>query len=171
MPRSTWGTTSSWRSTARSARRHPLREHVHAQPVLALYRCGRRAEALEAYQGARQILAEELGVEPGAPLRELYQAILTGHAALAAPWAGRDSDGPASAAAVAVPRQLPAGIPHFTGRADALRTLTSLARGDQWDECRCDHRRSAEPQGSARAPWPGTGASRPPDPFLTGSCT
>ncbi len=65
------------------ARRHPLREHVHAQLVLALYRCGRRAEALEAYQGARQILAEELGVEPGAPLRELYQAILTGDVALA----------------------------------------------------------------------------------------
>lgn len=109
------------------ARRYPLRERIHEQRVLALYRCGRQGEALEAYRDARRVLAEELGVEPGAPLRKLHQAILAGDAALAAPPPTPDGDGPASVAAVAVPRQLPAGIAHFTGRADALRTLDGLA--------------------------------------------
>lgn len=43
---------------------HPLRERFHAQLVLALARCGRQAEALEAYQAARRALVEELGIEP-----------------------------------------------------------------------------------------------------------
>jgi DNA-binding SARP family transcriptional activator len=55
---------------------HPLRERLRAQLMLALYRCGRQGEALEAYQAARRALVEELGVEPGRPLRELQQAIL-----------------------------------------------------------------------------------------------
>jgi DNA-binding SARP family transcriptional activator len=55
---------------------HPLRERVRGQLMLALYRSGRQAEALEAYQGARRILVEELGIEPGRPLRELEKAIL-----------------------------------------------------------------------------------------------
>jgi DNA-binding SARP family transcriptional activator/tetratricopeptide (TPR) repeat protein len=108
------------------ARRYPLREHLHAQRMLALYRCGRQAEALEAYQDARTMLAQELGVEPGAPLRELQQAILAGRAYLAAPPADRD-DSPRRLGAAVVPRQLPADITHFTGRADALRTLHELA--------------------------------------------
>ena len=41
--------------------RHPLREHFHAQLMLALYRCGRQAEALAAYQHARDVLVDELG--------------------------------------------------------------------------------------------------------------
>ena len=47
----------------------PLREHLHAQRMLALYRCGRQAEALEAYREARSALVEQIGVEPGAELR------------------------------------------------------------------------------------------------------
>ncbi|MGI8480347.1 MAG: BTAD domain-containing putative transcriptional regulator, partial [Gaiellaceae bacterium] len=57
-------------------RQHPLRERLRAQLMLALYRSGRQAEALEAYQDARQALVEELGIEPGRALRELQQAIL-----------------------------------------------------------------------------------------------
>ena len=45
---------------------NPLRERLHAQRMLALYRCGRQAEALEAYREARRMLVEEIGVEPGA---------------------------------------------------------------------------------------------------------
>src|SRR5262249_35196281 len=56
--------------------RNPLRERLRAQLMLALYRSGRQSEALAAYQHARGKLVEELGIEPGRPLRELHQAIL-----------------------------------------------------------------------------------------------
>jgi YVTN family beta-propeller protein len=55
---------------------HPLRERLHAQRMLALYRCGRQADALAAYRHARRILREEIGVDPSPPLRELHAAIL-----------------------------------------------------------------------------------------------
>src|SRR5215207_1802790 len=64
---------------------HPLRERVRRQFVLALYRAGRQAEALEAYRAARAILDEELGLEPTPALRELEQAILTHDPGLRAP--------------------------------------------------------------------------------------
>src|SRR6266545_4043839 len=55
---------------------HPHRELLRGQLMLALYRSGRQAEALEAYQEARRVLVEGLGIEPGRSLRELEQAIL-----------------------------------------------------------------------------------------------
>jgi YVTN family beta-propeller protein len=55
---------------------HPLRERLHAQRMLALYRCGRQADALAAYRHARRILQDEIGVDPSPPLRELHAAIL-----------------------------------------------------------------------------------------------
>ena len=60
----------------------PLREHLRAQLMLALYRCGRQADALEAYRSARRTLVEEVGVEPGAELRALQDAILAQDPAL-----------------------------------------------------------------------------------------
>jgi DNA-binding SARP family transcriptional activator len=56
--------------------RHPLREHLRALLMVALYRCCRQSEALAAYQEARRALVEGLGVEPGRELRELHHAIL-----------------------------------------------------------------------------------------------
>jgi DNA-binding SARP family transcriptional activator len=56
--------------------RHPLRENLRAQLMVALYRGGRQAEALEAYRDARRVLLSELGIEPGRRLRELEHAIL-----------------------------------------------------------------------------------------------
>ena len=53
------------------AQDHPWRERFHAQLMLALYRCGRQAEALAAYQRTRRMLVDELGVEPGRELRDL----------------------------------------------------------------------------------------------------
>jgi predicted ATPase/DNA-binding SARP family transcriptional activator len=56
---------------------HPLRERPRAQLMLALYRCGRQADALRAYDAARAALVEQLGVEPGRELQLLHQAVLT----------------------------------------------------------------------------------------------
>ena len=63
----------------------PLRERLHGQLMLALYRCGRQAEALEAYRRARETLVGQLGLEPGPELRALHQGLLTHDAALQAP--------------------------------------------------------------------------------------
>src|SRR6266536_3511244 len=65
--------------------RYPLREGLWAQLMTALYRCGRQADALGAYQRVRRLLAEELGIDAGSELEALHQAILTNDPALAAP--------------------------------------------------------------------------------------
>jgi DNA-binding SARP family transcriptional activator len=55
---------------------HPLREGLCRQLMIALYRAGRQAEALEAYQAARRTLVEQLGIEPGPRLQDLERSIL-----------------------------------------------------------------------------------------------
>jgi DNA-binding SARP family transcriptional activator/tetratricopeptide (TPR) repeat protein len=88
---------------------HPLRERLRGQLLVAFYRSGRQADALEAYQSARRVLVDELGIEPGPRLRGLHQAILEQDAALepAAPAAAEES--------------APAGV--FVGRARELAQL------------------------------------------------
>jgi predicted ATPase/DNA-binding SARP family transcriptional activator len=65
--------------------RHPLRERLWAHRMVALYRCGRQAEALAAYQTLRRTLAEELGVEPGRELHRMELAVLQHHPSLEVP--------------------------------------------------------------------------------------
>ena len=91
------------------AQDHPWRERFHAQLMLALYRCGRQAEALAAYQRTRRMLVDELGVEPGRELRDLQAGILDADPGLAAP-------GPALARFLAAP---PAPEPAKPGRTAA----------------------------------------------------
>ena len=75
---------------------HPLRERLHGQLMIALYRCGRQAEALEAYQAARRTLVEELGLEPGPALRRLERAVLQQDASLDPPGEAAAAQAPAS---------------------------------------------------------------------------
>ena len=64
---------------------HPLRERLRGQLMLALYRSDRQAEALDAYREGRRLLADELGLDPGRPLRDLEQSILRQDPALDSP--------------------------------------------------------------------------------------
>jgi predicted ATPase/DNA-binding SARP family transcriptional activator len=68
-----------------AVKQEPLRERLQGQLMLALYRCGRQAEALAAYRHVRETLVEQLGLEPSPELRQLHQAILTHDPELEAP--------------------------------------------------------------------------------------
>ncbi|MCH6163333.1 AfsR/SARP family transcriptional regulator [Streptomyces marispadix] len=116
---------------------HPLHEASWQRLILALHRCGRRAEALEAYQQVHAILRDELALDPSDELRELHRSILDG-GATPSPGGGVGEQEPVAGTIVhpAVdppaqsppirPQQLPPGIPCFTGRTTELATLDGL---------------------------------------------
>ena len=106
----------------------PLRERFAVLRMLALYRSGRQADALAAFQQARRMLVDELGVEPGEELRRLHQQVLARDPALAVPaeWDAAAAAGGLDAARV-VPRQLPAAVARFAGRSGELGVLAGLA--------------------------------------------
>jgi DNA-binding SARP family transcriptional activator/Tfp pilus assembly protein PilF len=106
---------------ASQAAARPADERLTGQLMLALWRSGRPAEALRCFEQARSYLEHELGADPGSQLRTLHQQIL------------READGPAlpgqdSPPAACVPRELPADVPAFTGRAVELGQLDQLLR-------------------------------------------
>ncbi|WP_198680568.1 AfsR/SARP family transcriptional regulator [Lentzea terrae] len=90
---------------------HPFREGLVALLMTALYRSDRQADALELYRVTHRRLVDELGVEPGPVLREAHEAVLA-----------QDSGVVSSV----VPRQLPADLVRFTGRAEHLQALDAL---------------------------------------------
>ncbi|WP_186403545.1 AfsR/SARP family transcriptional regulator [[Actinomadura] parvosata] len=103
-------------------RRDPLNERLRAQHMLALYRCGRRADALAVFHRARSTLAAEVGLDPGPDLARMHERILADDPRLTPP---------AALAARRAPAELPMAPAAFTGRATEvarLRTmLTSLS--------------------------------------------
>jgi DNA-binding SARP family transcriptional activator len=120
---------------------HPLREGLWGLLMRALSGAGRQAEALETYARAREVIADELGVDPGPGLQQLYQDILNADAQSAAgmtgaPAAARGGPMPpaqppsAQLPAQPAPAQLPADIPDFTGRAGQVEELRRLLSPD-----------------------------------------
>jgi DNA-binding SARP family transcriptional activator len=103
---------------------HPLDEQIHAQLMLALYRGGRQADALAAYQRLRRTLGEELGLEPSQSVRDLELAILRQDSSLDAPAPAVTmlAAGPVAP----VPAQLPPTVAAFAGRGAELADLDAL---------------------------------------------
>jgi len=107
---------------------HPLRESLRGSMMLALYRCGRQAEALNAYEQGRRLLAEELGLDPGAALRRLHEQILLDDVPPATAVPAEVPAAPSEPAAQAQPAgavacTLPHDIVDFSGRAAELAQL------------------------------------------------
>ena len=103
---------------------HPLRERLWGQLILALYRAGRQGDALEAYQRARAVLADELGVDPGPELRQLEAAVLAQDPALDAPAAPAEADERRSG-------NLPAAPSALIGRAAELAAVASALQASR----------------------------------------
>jgi DNA-binding SARP family transcriptional activator len=117
---------------------HPLRERLRGQLMLALYRSGRQAEALDAYQQGRSLLSEELGLEPSRRLRELQQAILNQDPALDASVIDHESE-------TAEEARTEGDEP-----ARELRKTISVLHVHAWMSSRARGRRAPRRQGSPR---------------------
>jgi DNA-binding SARP family transcriptional activator/Tfp pilus assembly protein PilF len=110
---------------------HPLDEGLHAQLMLALYHCGRQADALAAYQRLRTTLGEQLGIDPNQALRDLETAILRQDASLSldTPAGGVPLPRAAACPPVPVPAQLPPAVAGFAGRDAELARLDAILPG------------------------------------------
>jgi DNA-binding SARP family transcriptional activator/tetratricopeptide (TPR) repeat protein len=123
---------------------NPLRERMRGLLMIALYRCGRHAEALRVFAEGRRVLADELGIDPGSDLSRIHQQVLTADPALAAP-AGPalvtlDADATGTTSVLGdgrprpraegmvtpVPAQLPLDAPGFSGRHEELSILQAM---------------------------------------------
>ncbi|GAA3375755.1 AfsR/SARP family transcriptional regulator [Streptomyces racemochromogenes] len=124
---------------AAAVREHPLRERTRYHLIIAQYRSGRRAEAMESFREARRQFIDELGMDPGPELQELHDAILRDDPSLAfEPPADVVAGGEGAADALAVrgrvvPSELPPDVPGFAGRGLELAALDTLVEGQGGD--------------------------------------
>jgi DNA-binding SARP family transcriptional activator len=117
---------------------NPLRERLRGRLMLALYRAGRQAEALESYRNGRELMIDQLGLEPGEELRKLESAILAGdeslqtttHGAKATAKATAPADEASAEPETLAPFQLPTDIADFTGRAELVDRMEDMLTGD-----------------------------------------
>ncbi|MCO1575632.1 winged helix-turn-helix domain-containing protein, partial [Crossiella sp. SN42] len=104
------------------AAHNPLRERLRELLMMALFRSGRQAEALEVFHDTQTTLSEALGIDPGQALRAIHRRILAEDLVLAS--APRQFDPLVTTTPPAAPEPLPADVPAFTGRDAELRRLT-----------------------------------------------
>lgn len=143
--------------------RHPFREDLWRHLLVALYRSGREAEALQEYGRLRETLADELGTDPSQTTQAVYQQILDRNLPPAAAGAAAGALAPPAAApasaarraadaepAAAPVRQLPPGVADFAGRTQEVADLESFVR---------DHESSDAPLVVVLSGAPGTGKS------------
>jgi DNA-binding SARP family transcriptional activator/tetratricopeptide (TPR) repeat protein len=109
---------------------YPINERFRGQLMLALYRAGRQADALETFRVGREILSGELGLDPGEDLCRLERAILTRDSQLTIPGHENIAGIPGKAASLPVPRQMPRTAADFTGRDEILSQIAAILSAD-----------------------------------------
>ncbi|MFC9328177.1 BTAD domain-containing putative transcriptional regulator [Kitasatospora sp. NPDC057015] len=107
---------------------HPYRERLRAQQMIALYRTGRQVEALMVFDAVRRLLAEELGLQPGAVLQRIQQAVIEGRGEVALPGLGGR---PQPAQIRGSTCQLPPGLADFVGRREAAARLREILHPEE----------------------------------------
>ncbi|ASU77323.1 SARP family transcriptional regulator [Actinopolyspora erythraea] len=112
---------------------HPLRERLTGQLMLAYYRSGQRARAQACYHALRELLADELGIDPGPDLRSLYERLLRDDETLAAPKRSTGGTATTGDGIPAQPAELPPPVAGFVGRATESAALDRMLSEQERD--------------------------------------